>query len=59
MAGGDVHELLKALLSTDNDIRSKAEVKSSFCDKVITPGEKSYLKYLISALHVLRVKSKN
>ncbi|XP_023336717.1 importin-5 [Eurytemora carolleeae] len=25
MAGGDVQELLKALLSTDNDIRSKAE----------------------------------
>ena len=39
MAGGDVQELLKALLSTDNDIRSKAEVKSNFCDKVIIPGE--------------------
>ena len=26
MAGGDVTELLSALLSTDNDVRSKAEV---------------------------------
>jgi hypothetical protein len=28
MAGANIQQLLQALLSTDNDIRAKAEVKS-------------------------------
>ena len=53
MAGGDVTELLSALLSTDNDVRSKAEVSKGGGQKMggfLFPLRNFFLCQLVSSI---------